>query len=68
MKASFMFFFDLTSDGRALGGHNSLPDTCNIHIELKFDEALAEAVTILIYQNFDKSIQTDRLRKVLTDF
>ena len=67
-KGSFMLIFDLTPDGCASDGHTSLPDTGNIRIELKFDEALAEAVTILLYQKFDTSIQIDRLRNVLTHF
>ena len=68
MKFSFMLIFDLTPDGCALDSHISLHDTGNIRIELKFEEALAEAVTILLYQEFDASIQIDRLRNVLTDF
>jgi len=67
MKGSFMLIFDLTPDGCASGGHTSLPDDGNIRIELKFDEALADAMTILLYNEFDASIQIDRLRNVLTD-
>jgi hypothetical protein len=68
MIGSFMLVFDLTHAGCALDGHTSLPDNGSIRIELKFDEALAEAVTILLYQEFDASFQIDRLRKVTTDF
>ena len=48
MKGSFMLAFELTPDGCASDGHISLPDTGNISIELKFDEAFAEAVAILL--------------------
>jgi hypothetical protein len=68
IKGSFMLVFDLTPDGCASDGHTSLPDNGNIRIELKFDEALAEAVTILLYQEFDASIQIDRLRNVTVGF
>ena len=68
MKCSFMLVFDLTPDGCNSDGHTSLPNTGNILIELKFDEALAEAVTILLYQVFDASIQIDRLSNIFTDF
>jgi hypothetical protein len=48
--------------------HFGLNNLSNIRIELKFDEALAEAITNLLYQEFDASIQIDRLRNILTDF
>jgi hypothetical protein len=51
MKRSFMLIFDLTPDGCASYVH--------IRIELQFVEALAEAVTILLYKEFDASIQID---------
>jgi hypothetical protein len=68
MKGSFMLVFDLTPDGCASEGDTSLPENGSIRIELKFDEALAEAVTILLYQEFDASIQIDGLRNITTDF
>jgi hypothetical protein len=68
MKGPFMLIFDLTPDGCASDVHTRLPDNGNIRIELKFDEALTEALTILLYQEFDASIRIDELRIVLTDF
>jgi hypothetical protein len=59
MKGSFILIFDLTLDGCASDGHTSLPDNGNTHFEVKFDKALAEAVTILLYLKFDASIQLD---------
>jgi hypothetical protein len=58
-EGSFILIFDLTLDGRASDGHTSLPDKSNTHFELKFDEALAEAVTILLYLKFDASLKLD---------
>jgi hypothetical protein len=49
MKGSFKLKFDLTPDGCASDGFTPLPDNRNIRIELKFDEAIAKAVTILLY-------------------
>jgi hypothetical protein len=49
MKGSFILVFDLAPGGCPSDGHNSLPDNGSIRIELKFDGALAEAVTNLLY-------------------
>jgi hypothetical protein len=62
-----MLIFDLTPNGCPSDGHTSLPDNGKIRIQLKFDDDLSESVAILIYQEFDASIQTDRLRSVPTD-
>ena len=63
MKGSFLLVFCLTTDVCQSEDHTTLPENGSIRIELKFDEALAKAVTILNYQEFDASIQLDRLRK-----
>jgi hypothetical protein len=68
MKGFFMLIFDLTRDGCASDGHTILTDNGNFRIEIKFDEALAEAVTILLYQEFYASFQIEKLRNFLTDF
>jgi hypothetical protein len=68
MRGSFMLIFDLTPDGCASDGHTSLPDNCNIRIDVRFDEALAEAVTFVLYLEYDASIQIDKSRNVTTDF
>jgi hypothetical protein len=59
-----MLVFDLSPDGGASDGHISLPENGSIRIELELDEALTEAVTIVLYQTFDASIKIDRLRNV----
>jgi len=63
-----MPIFDLTPDGCASNGHTSLPDHGNLRLDLNFDEALPEEVTILLYQELDTSIQIRRLKNFLTDF
>jgi len=54
-----MLIFDLMPDGGATDGHASLPDNGNVCTEIKFDEALHEAVTILAHLQFDASFQID---------
>jgi hypothetical protein len=68
MNVSFMLVFDLTSDSCASDGHTSLPENGSIRFALNYEEALAKAVTILLYLEFDSSIQLDRLTNVTTDF
>ena len=68
MKGYFMLLFDLTPDHSASEGHTSLADNGNIRIELKFDDALSDALTVLLYLEYDASVQIDRLRNVTTDF
>jgi len=63
-----LLVFYLPPDGCASNGHTSLSDNHSIRVELKFDEALAEAVTVLLFQAFDASIQMDTLKKFTTDF
>ena len=48
-KSYFMLLFDLTPDHSGSGGHTSLPDNGNIRIEFKFDYALSDALTVLLY-------------------
>lgn len=68
IKGIFILNFDLTADGCNSDGHTSLPDNGNIRIELKFEEALAEAMRIILYQESDATTQIDSLRNVTTDF
>ena len=49
MKGSFMLIFDLTADGFASDEQTGLSENFNIPIELKFEESLPEAVTVLLY-------------------
>jgi len=48
-------------------GHTSPVEGGNISIELAFKEALKEAVTCLLYLEYDNSVSNDSLRAVTTD-
>jgi hypothetical protein len=68
INGPFMFVFNLPPDGCPSNGHTSLPDNGNIGMELKFDGTLAEAMTFLLYLQYDASVQIGKLRNVSTDF
>ena len=57
----FILLFELTPDQSASDGHTSLSENGNIRIELKFDTALATAITCLLYLEQDGNIQIDKL-------
>ena len=63
----FMVLYDLTPDMAASEGKASPPTSGGIRIDLKFGTALPEAITCLVYLEYDNSIRrsgsqrTDRL-------
>ena len=64
----FMLLFDLTPDTAASEAHTSLSENGSIRIELQFEEALKDAITCLLYLEYDANVQIDNLRNVITDF
>jgi hypothetical protein len=64
----FMLLFDLTPDLVASEGPSSPVENGNIRIELSFKKALKEAITCLLYLEYDKSVRIDSLKTVTTDF
>ena len=64
----FMLLFDLTPDRAASEGHVSLPTQGNIRLELKFDKPLPDAVTCLLYLEYENSVRIDQLRSVSAYF
>ena len=64
----FMSLFDLTPDIGASEGNTSHPENGNIRIELKFNKPLPDAITCLLYLEFDNSFRIEKLRTVSTDF
>ena len=64
----FILLFDLTPDGGASEGRMSHPDNGNIRIELKFNKPLPDAITCLLYLEFDNSVCIDFARNISTDF
>jgi hypothetical protein len=64
----FMLAFDLTPDRAASEGHSSNPKNGTIRLELKFEKALPDPVTCLLYLEYDNSVRVDYLRNVTTDY
>ena len=63
-----MLLFDLTPNRAASEGHISLLDQGNIRVELQFDKPLYEAITCLLYLEYDNCLRIDQLRTVFADF
>ena len=63
-----MLLFDLTLDRGASESHTSHPENGSIRIEWKFDKSLLEAITCLLYIEFDNSVLIDFQRTITTDF
>jgi len=64
----FMLLFNLTPDLATSEGHTSPVKGGNIRIELTFKEALKEAITCLLYLEYNNSERVDSSRTVTTDF
>jgi len=59
-----MLLYDLTPDMAASEGHPSPAENGHICIECNFDKALPEAITCLLYLEYDNSVRVDNLRTV----
>ena len=68
INSYFMLLFDLTPDRAASEGHTSHPDNGKVRIELKFSKALPDAITCLIYLEYDGTVLIDDKRVVTTDY
>ena len=55
----FMLLFDLTPDHAASEAHTSLTENGNNRIELQFSRPLPEAITCVLYLEYDSSVTTD---------
>ena len=64
----FMLLFNLTPDRGASKGHTSHPENGSNRIKMKFNKPLSEAITCLLYLEFDNSVLIDCERTVGTDF
>jgi hypothetical protein len=62
-----MLLYDLTPDMAVSESHTSAVEGGNIRIDLGFKEALKEAITCLLYLEYDNSVRIDSLRNVSTD-
>ena len=63
-----MLVFDLTPDRAASEGHSSNPENGHIRIEAKFDKALPNPITCILFLEYDNSVRIDLLRNVTTDY
>jgi hypothetical protein len=64
----FMHLFDLTPDHAASEGHMSKTDNGHIRLEFKFSEPLPEALTCLLYLEFDSTLRISALKQVTIDY
>ena len=64
----FNLLFDLTPDHAASEAHTSLPENGNIRIELQFGRPLPEAITCVLYLEYDSTDLINFWRKFTTDF
>jgi hypothetical protein len=64
----FMLLFHETPDHGASEAHTSLTENGNIRIELQFSRHLPEAITFLLYLEYDKTVLINFSRKFTTDF
>jgi len=68
INGCFMLLFDLTPDRGVSEVHTSHLENGSLKIELKFNKSLTEAITCLLYLEFDNSVLINLERKVTTDF
>jgi hypothetical protein len=64
----FMLLFDLTRDQAASEGHVSPASNGHIRLDLKFFDALPEALNCLLYLEYDSSVRIDANRNISTDY
>jgi len=64
----FMLLFYLTPDRGASEAHTSHREKGNIRVELKFAKPLPEAITCLLYLEFDNSVLINLARNVTTEY
>jgi hypothetical protein len=64
----FMLLFDLTPDQAASEGHMSHASNGHIRLDLKFAEALPEALNILLYLEYESSVRVNPDRTVAIDY
>lgn len=60
--------FDLTEDLSASANHLSLPRQGSLRLDLTFAKPLPEAITLLIYSEYDSMIEIDKERNVYIDY
>lgn len=66
-KGYVLFPFDFTPDYSSNEQHWCLQEQGNIRIELAFDKALTEPITIIIYSEFRSLLQIDKNRECILE-
>jgi len=64
----FILLFYLTPDRGASEAHTSHPEQGNIRLDFKFSKPLPEAITCLLYLEFDNSVLINLARNGTPDF
>ena len=64
----FMLLFDLTPDQGASEPHTSHPEQGSNRVELKFAKSLSEAITCLLYLEYDSTVLINLARNVTTEY
>jgi hypothetical protein len=64
----FLVSVDLTSDLSSQEGHWTLLKNGNLRIELRFQKALEETITVVCFGEFDNLIEIDSNRNVIIDY
>jgi len=64
----FMLLFDLTPDRGVSEGHTPHREQGKIRVDLKFAKPLPEAITYLLYLEFDNSFLINLARNFTNDF
>ena len=66
-KGYAMWVFDMSPDNDDRG-HVHLIKEGNLRLDMKFENALDRTTTILVYAEFDNTIEIDRARNIIKDF
>jgi hypothetical protein len=64
----FLTAVDLTPDLSCHEGHWSILRNGNLRIELRFQQALLETITVVVFSEFDNLIEIDSNRNVILDY
>ena len=62
-----LFGFDI-SPSTCNGGHQEPIKRGTLRLELEFQQALANTITVLLYADFDNTIRIDKFRNVIKDY
>ena len=63
-----LWAFDFTPDQGSDEGHFHPIKSGQLRVELQFAEALTETVNVILYAEFDNTIEINSLREVITDY